>query len=78
MLLATSSGLLGAGLVSVLLNVLLLIVVIIWDSVSPVADPAVDMTLVGLLYVAGLSVPFLGFFAFAMNALLKWLKPKDA
>jgi hypothetical protein len=74
-LLSTSCGLLGAGLFSVFLNVLLLIIAVIWDSVSPVADPAVDMTLVGLLYFAGLSVPFLGCFAVAMSALAKWLKP---
>jgi hypothetical protein len=77
-LLATSAGLLGAGLVSVLLNVLLLIVVIIWDSVSPVAEPAVDMTLVVLLYVAALCVPFVACFAFTLNTVVKWLKPKDA
>ena len=78
MLLATSCGLAAAGLISVCLNVLLLVIAVIWDSMSPAADPAVDMILVGLLYLAGLSVPFLASFAFTMNALVRWLKPNDA
>ena len=75
-LLATSCGLVGAGLLSVGLNVLLVIIAVIWDSVSGVANPEVDMTLVGLLYFGGLSVGFLVFFAFAMNGLVRWFKPK--
>ena len=41
------------------------------------ADPDVDMTLVGLLYFGGLSVVVLVFFAFAMNGLVGLLNPKS-
>ena len=78
MLLSLSCGLVGAGLISVFLNVAVLTFAVIADSLSPQADADVDMTLVGVLYVGGLFVGSVCFFALPMDPMVRWLKPKAA
>ena len=77
-LLSTSWGLVGAGLTSVGLNVVAIVGVVVWDSIAPADGADLDMTLLGLLYLGGVSLGFLVFFAFALNLLVRWLKPTEA
>jgi hypothetical protein len=77
-LLSVASGLVGAGLASVCLTVAFLAFALIADSVAPDSNGQLDMTLVGVLYVGGLCVGFLIFFALAMSRLVRWLKPDRA
>jgi len=74
-LLAASCGFLGAGLLSVFLNVAVLAFALIADSVAPTNGDELDMTLLGLLYFGALTVGFLVFFAMGMDRLVRWLKP---
>jgi hypothetical protein len=76
-LLAMSCGLVGAGLLSVPLNFALLVIVVIWDAVSPAAGGDVDLSLARLLYFGVLTAVFLIFFALGMDRLVRWLKPTN-
>ncbi len=77
-LLAVSSGIVGAGLISVGLNVVALVLAAVCDLNVPANGAEPDMTLVGVLYFGVLTLGFLLFFAFAMNILVGWLKPNVA
>ena len=74
MLLAASSGFLGAGLFGVSFHVALLVVAVIWDSVSPGMDVDPDMSHLQLIYYGALGLGFLVFFAIGMSKLVKWVK----
>jgi hypothetical protein len=75
-LLSVSWGFVGAGLTSVVVHVLVVVLLVILNSVGPENEPDLDMTLMGVLYFGTLSLGFLAFFALAMSRLARWLKPR--
>lgn len=77
-LLAIACGLVGAGLLSVGLNLVLAVVALISYSVSPTAGDDLDEGFFAFLYFGVLFLGFLGFFALGMSRLVGWLGPKDA
>jgi hypothetical protein len=76
--LAIAWGFVGAGLLSVGLNLVLAVVALISYSASPAAGADLDEGLFAVLYFGVLFLAFLGFFALGMNRLVRWLGPKDA
>jgi hypothetical protein len=75
--LAIACGFVGAGLLSVGLNMVLTVVALILYSVSPTAGADLDAGLFAFLYFGLLFLGFLGFFALGMSRLVRWLGPKD-
>ena len=75
-LLAMSCGFVGAGLVSVFLNVMLMAIALLSYSNSPTAISYLDMSLMWWVYAGILGLAFLAFFAMSLDGFVKWFKPK--
>lgn len=75
LLLSASCGFAGAGLFSVPLNLALVAVALIFDSISPTAGGDLDQSVLGVLYFGTLFVAFLAFFALGMDRLGRRLFP---
>jgi len=76
LLLSIACGFVGAGILSVGINLALVVIVSISYSVSPTAGGDMDEGVFGFLYLGALSLGFLGFFALGMSRLVGWLEPK--
>jgi hypothetical protein len=76
LLLSASCGFAGAGLFSVLLNLVLMAVALISYSISPTAGGDLDPSVGAVLYFGTLFVAFLAFFALGMDRLGRRLFPE--
>jgi hypothetical protein len=76
--LSIACGFVGAGVLSVGINLGLVVIVSISYSISPTTGGDMDEGLFGFLYFGALALGFLGFFALGMSRLVRWLEPKDS
>ena len=76
--LAISFGFVATGLFSVVFNVFLVVIALIWYEIAPMSEVNADGGVARTLYLGVMFLVFLGLFAIAMDRLVRWLKPKGA